>query len=55
MTRNKIDATLEENIAKEILRNAKKLRLAAECAKLDADDEKSLAEEFIDPKAWPEY
>ncbi len=39
----------------EILRDSKKLRLAAECAKLDPLEEQRMAEEFIEDESWPEY
>jgi Arc/MetJ-type ribon-helix-helix transcriptional regulator len=40
---------------KEMLRDTKKMMLAAECVKLDPKEEKALAEEFIGSESWPEY
>jgi metal-responsive CopG/Arc/MetJ family transcriptional regulator len=39
------------------LQRMKRNRLASECAKLDADEEKALAEEGLsgDAEQWPEY
>jgi Arc/MetJ-type ribon-helix-helix transcriptional regulator len=39
------------------LQRMKRNRLASECAKLDADEEKALAEEGLsgDAQQWPEY
>ena len=44
-----------QDALKEIMRGAKKLRLAAECAKLDPDEERALAEESLGADSWPEY
>ena len=39
----------------EILAGTKKLRMAAECAKLDAKEEEALADEAVGTESWPEY
>jgi len=40
---------------REIMGDAKKMRLAAECAKLCEQDEKAMAEEALESDLWPEY
>jgi len=47
-----IEAALAEKLAR-----ARRTRLARECANLDPDDEKALAEEGLagDSGSWPEY
>ncbi len=39
----------------EKLRRSKRQRLAAECARLDPDEEKAIAEEALQSAPWPEY
>ena len=47
---------IQEAVSEKLLR-MKKSRLAAECAKVDPEEERQLAEEGLaeDLKEWPEY
>ncbi|MEW6753328.1 MAG: ribbon-helix-helix domain-containing protein [Candidatus Latescibacterota bacterium] len=45
-----IQVALEEK-----LQRLERTRLARECAKLDPDAERSMAEEGLDAAEWPEY
>ena len=47
---------IQEAVSEKLLR-MKKARLAAECAKVDPEEERQLAEEGLaeDLKEWPEY
>lgn len=39
----------------EVLRGAKRYRLAVECAHLDPQEEIAMAEESLGADSWPEY